>query len=109
MDNTVYRLGFAASRNQARQLVNHGHIVVNKRKVTIPSYHVKIGDIIKINEKNIKFNLFKELPQKLKKVESPAWLNLNIEDLSGKVLHQPGIKEINSNINTQMIVEYYSR
>ena len=109
LDNVVYRLGFASSRGQARQLVNHGHFTVNKRKVNIPSYQIKEKDVIQVNHKNKKVKIFSNLEEKLKNFEAPGWLHLNIKDLSAKVLHLPLIKEINNNVNVQMIVEYYSR
>ncbi len=108
-DNVVYRLGFADSRKQARQLVGHGHFNINGRKVNIPSYIMKEGDVIEIKERSKNFKHFKELAEKIKKHQAPGWLNLDAKSLSGKVLHQPGVKDIQTNINAQMIVEYYSR
>jgi len=111
LDNTVYRLGFASSRTQARQLVSHGHIEVNGRKVNIPSYEVKEGDIIKIRERSKKYKFFKELLEKLvrQKDNVPGWLNLDIKELAGKVLHEPKAGDIKANVNAQIIVEYYSK
>ncbi len=108
-DNVVYRLGFSESKIKARQLVNHGHFLVNDKKVNIPSYTVKPGDVISIKEKSKKIKHFKELSEKLKNYQAPGWLNLDQKELKGKVLHEPNIKEIQSNINVQMIVEFYSR
>ena len=109
LDNAVYRLGFAISRSQSRQLINHGHFTVNDKKVNIPSYQIKTGDIIKIKETSRKDKIFSSLSEKLKKAEAPGWLHLDSKELSGKVLHQPGKDNIKMNINTQMIVEFYSR
>ena len=109
LDTTIYRLGFAESRIKARQLVNHGHFRVNDKKVNIPSYTVNSGDIITIEEKSKKIKHFKELVEKIKKYQAPGWINLDQKGLSGKVLHEPNVKEIQSNINVQMIVEFYSR
>jgi len=112
LDNAVYRLGFASSRSQARQLVNHGHIQVNNRKVNIPSCQIKVGDIIKIKDKSKENKLIKDLSEKLSRpgaVIVPGWLNLDAKEISGKVLHQPSLVDIQTNINTQMIVEYYSK
>ena len=112
LDNTIYRLGFAPSRAQARQLVNHGHFSVNGRKVNIPSYAVKPGDIIKIRSKSKKYKFFQNLSEKLspdKKISIPGWLHLDAKELSGKILHKPAIADIQTNINTQIIVEFYSR
>jgi small subunit ribosomal protein S4 len=109
LDNVVYRLSFASSRNEARQLVNHGHFTVNGRKVNIPSFQVKQGDVIKIKEASKRSKKFANLETKMKTAEIPGWLNLNREDLSGKVLHEPSVKDIKTNINPQVIVEFYSR
>lgn len=109
LDNAVYRLGFSKSRGHARQLVNHGQFTVNDKKVNIPSYQVKPGDVIKIKKSAQKNKEFINLKEKFKKQEAPGWLNINIEDLSGKILHQPSKADIGMQINTQMIVEFYSR
>jgi small subunit ribosomal protein S4 len=108
LDNVVYRAGFASSRAQARQMVNHGLFFVNDKKVNIPSYSVKPGDVIKIksNKKNSK--IFSDLAEKSKNKEVPGWIHFD-KNLSAKILHQPGIEAINPNFNTQIIVKYYSR
>ena len=109
LDNVIYRAGYATSRNQARQLVNHGLFTVNDRKADIPSFQLKSGDVVKIksNKKNAK--VFKDLKDKLKKAQVPGWINLNSEDLSIKVLHKPDVNAMQNNFNVQMIVEFYSR
>src|SRR3989338_7893243 len=89
LDNVVYRLGFVESRAQGRILISHGHFQVNDKKVDIPSFNVKIGDIIKIKKSSQTSKQFINLTEKLKKIEIPGWLNLEIKDLSAKVLHQP--------------------
>ena len=112
LDNTVYRLGLATSRARARQLVSHGHLLVNDRRVNIPSFQVKAGDVIKLKKKSQNQKPFKELAEKLsgqEKLDVPGWLNFNKKELSGKVLHQPTKNDIQTNINTQMIVEFYSK
>jgi len=109
LDNVIYRLGFASSRAQARVLTNHGHFRVNDAKVNIPSFNVKTGDIIKIKQSSRKSKAFAGLSEKLKKVEIPGWLNLDTKDLSAKVLHQPAKENFESKINSQMIVEFYSK
>ncbi|PLX28133.1 30S ribosomal protein S4 [Candidatus Parcubacteria bacterium] len=108
-DNIVYRLGFATSRPQARQIISHGLLTINGQRVDIPSYIVRQGDeiTIKANKKNLK--LFKELTDRLKNKEVPGWLNLDKNKIVAKVLHQPDMKDINPNFNVQVIVEYYSR
>ena len=109
LDNVIYRLAFAFSRSQARHLVNHGHFTVNDKKVNIPSYQVKSGDVIKIRPSSQKNKAFNSLSEKLKKAEAPGWLNLNPKELTGKVLHQPSKNDVEMKINTPMIVEFYSR
>jgi len=109
LDNVIYRLGFAASRAEARTLTNHGHFTVNDKKVNIPSFNVKTGDIIKIKKASRTSKKFASLSEKLKKVEIPGWLNLDIKDLSAKVLGQPAKENFESKINSQMIVEFYSK
>jgi small subunit ribosomal protein S4 len=109
LDNVVYRLGLASSRDKARQIVNHGHIQVNDKKVSIPSYEVKEGDVIGIKKTAVKKKEFKGVSEKLKKYEAPGWLHLDKDNLSGKVLHSPDVEELERNINTQMIVEHYSK
>jgi small subunit ribosomal protein S4 len=109
LDNIIYRLGFADSRYQARQMVSHGMFEVNGIKTNIPSFQAKTGDLIAVraNKKNAK--LFTNLGEKLKGREVPGWLNLDTKALSGKVLHQPDMKSMVTNFNIQMIVEFYSR
>ncbi len=109
LDNVIYRLGFAASRAEARVLTNHGHFTVNDVKVNIPSFNVKTGDIIKIKKASRTSKKFANLSEKLKKVEIPGWLNLDVKDLSAKVLGQPTKENFESKINSQMIVEFYSK
>lgn len=108
-DNVIYRLGFAKSRSQARQFINHGLFTINDRMVNIPSYMTKTGEEIKIkaNKKNAK--IFNNLGDSLKKQEVPGWLNLDTKEIKAKVLHQPSMEVIKPNFNIQMIVEYYSR
>lgn len=108
-DNAVFRAGFASSRSQARQLINHGHFTVNDKKVDIPSYVLKTGDLItiKANKKNSK--IFNGLSEKIKQKEVPGWINFDIKTLNAKILHEPKMKELHTNFNLQQIVEYYSR
>ncbi|MFA5247724.1 MAG: 30S ribosomal protein S4 [Patescibacteria group bacterium] len=109
LDNIVYRLGFALSRSEARQLVNHGHFTVNSHGVNIPSYRVRAGMVIKIREASKRKKKFVGVEARIKNAEIPCWLHMNMEDLSGKVLHDPAVKDIRSNIDTHVIVEFYSR
>lgn len=108
-DNVIYRLGFAQSRPEARQLVGHGHFTVNGKKVNIPSYQVKTGDVIKIKESSKRSKRLAAISSRVKSSEVPGWLNLNMEDLSAKVLHEPAAKDLKSSINPHVIVEFYSR
>jgi len=109
LDNTVYRLGFADSRNQSRQLVRHGHIMVNGRKVDIPSFLVKPGDVIAWREKSIKKEPYKRALQGIDSKVIPSWLSLDEKDFSGRVLTLPVPDEIATKFDGKMIVEYYSR
>jgi len=108
-DNVIFRSGLASSRPQARQLVNHGHFIVNDKRMDIPSYKVKPDDIIKIkaNKKNKKF--FNNINDSLKGKEFPGWLNIDNNKVEIKVLHQPDSASLKANFNMQMVVEYYSR
>lgn len=109
IDNVIFRLGFAESRAKARQIVSHGHIILNDRKIDIPSIHVKKGDAIKIKNSSFAGPLFNGLVVKLKKFNPPKWLSLNRENLEVVVLAMPLKEEIDNNVDLQMIVEYYSR
>jgi len=109
LDNVVYRLGFASSRAQARQLLLHGHFEVNGRKTNIPSYLVKPGDIIAVRDYSRGQVYFKEVSQILDDSQVPAWLSLDPANLAGKVLDLPSRDEIDISLNEQLIVEYYSR
>ncbi len=109
LDNVIHHAGFGASQTQARQLVNHGHFTVNNRKVDVPSFTVKIGDVIKIKKASAKNRHFRELGEKMKKVELPSWLHFDPSDLSIKVLHEPGENDMPKNVNVQMIIEFYSK
>ena len=109
LDNAVFRSGFASSRSQARQLINHGHFTVNGGKVDIASYTVKTGDVIAIKTNKKDSKIFNGLGEKAKQREIPGWINFDFKILNVKILHEPKIKELNSNFNVQQIVEYYSR
>ncbi len=107
LDNVVYRLGFGVSRTQARQIVNHRHITVNGKIVNIPSYSVKVGDVIAVKESDLDSALFKEI--KGGKIIAPKWLEVNANTLSGKVLANPARDDIDLNISEHLIIELYSR
>ena len=109
LDNIVYRLGFADSRAQARQLVQHGHIMLNERKTDIPSCHVKEGDIISWNERSTKTEYYKLLAQSIESKSVPSWLSLDKQNLTGQVLSLPTPDDIEAKFDGKTIVEYYSR
>lgn len=109
LDNVVYRLGFADSRSQARQLVRHGHFEVNGRKTNIPSYLTNVGDVIQVRANNQSKTYFKERSQVMQTNRVPGWLALNLMTLSGSVQGEPGREDIEIPLNEQLIVEYYSR
>ena len=109
LDNVVYRSGFVKSKNLARQSVNHGHFRVNGKKVDIPSYQMKIKDVITIKPASLKTKLFEGLVDQLKIVETPAWINVDSKELSITVVGTPSVKETTPGFDLKAIVEYYSR
>ena len=109
LDNLVYRLGFADSRAQARQLVNHGHFTVNGRKTDIPSFIAKPNDMIAVREHSKGLEYFKTRALLLAQKGVPTWLSLDIENMSGRVLSVPSRTELELPFDEQMVVEYYQR
>ena len=109
MDNAVYRSGLADSRSQARQLVNHGHFTVNGKKVTIPSYLLKTGDLIKVKETKKDSKFHKKMLESLQKKQIPGWINFDKTESTVKILHKPSMDMINPNFKIQQIIEYYSK
>jgi small subunit ribosomal protein S4 len=109
LDNVAFRLGFAISRRQARQVVRHGHVTVNGRKVNIPSYQVNAGDEIAIRENAKKLLIVEQGAQFAAQSPVPTWLEMNFDTLTGRVLALPKRKDINLPINEQLIVELYSK
>ena len=107
LDNVVYRMGIGRSRKQARQIVNHGLITVNGKRVDIPSYSIKVGDVVAIKENKQDNEMFKEL--KGSKIVMPKWLEFDTNTLSGKILSLPTREDIDADIKEQLIVELYSR
>ena len=107
LDNVVYRMGIGSSRAQSRQIVSHGHITVNGKRVNIPSYQVKKGDVIAIKENKKDNEMFKEL--KGAKIVMPKWVEFDTESLVGKVVDYPQRDDIDLNINEQLIIELYSK
>lgn len=109
LDNVVYRLGFAKSRDEARQVVRHGHITVNGRRVNIPSYRVRPGDAVAVGAKATDLLVIKTSLVASEKIEVPGWLEVDIEKLSGKVLSLPERAQIDAPVREQLIVELYSK
>jgi small subunit ribosomal protein S4 len=109
LDNVTYRLGFATSRRQARQIVRHGHIEVNGRKVNIPSFQVSVGDEIKIRPNSAKLTVVESSREFASHQPAPAWLLTTAAELSGKVIALPRREDIQLPVNEQLIVELYSK
>jgi len=107
LDNAVFRIGFAPSRIVARQLINHGHVAVNGRKTTSPSYEVKAGDVIAVREQSKKLKSFAELPSLLKKYEPPIWMMLEPDKIEGKIESKPKNTEVPFDLN--LVIDYYSK
>jgi small subunit ribosomal protein S4 len=109
LDNVVYCVGFASSRAQARQVVRHGHIRVNGRKVDIPSYLVRAGDVVSWREESVRTVHYKRLAEEIKGRAVPGWLSLNEQRMTGSVMALPGKDDIDPRFDGKAIVEYYSR
>jgi small subunit ribosomal protein S4 len=109
LDNVVFRLGWSPSRKNARQLVSHGHILVNGRKTNIPSYQVKKGDMIKIKQQSLAKGPFSDLKTSLKKYQTPEWLSLDKEKMEGEIKSHPKKEDMEKISDISMIIEYYSR
>jgi len=109
LDNVVFRLGFAPSRSQARQMVSHGFFLVDKKPINVPSFLVKLGQEVSLKPNLIKRPPFQNIKNVLKKQKVPKWLKLDVDKLSGKVVGEPTLEEINAPAETLAIFEYYSR
>ena len=107
LDNVIFRMGIGGSRAQARQLVNHGHFLVNGKKVNVPSFIVKVGDVVTVKESKTSNKYFEAV--KATKVNTPKWLEFDPEKLQGKILALPVREDIDSQISEHMIVELYSK
>ena len=106
LENVVYRLGFAKTRRQARQIVSHGHVAVNGRRVNIASYRVKAGDVVSVIENSKNIELIKSA---VEEKTVPAWLELDKANFAGKVLQNPTKDDLDFDLNEALIVEFYSR
>lgn len=109
LDNIVYRLGWASSHQTARQLVNHGHITVDGKKVTIPSYRVKPGQMLGVKQSSQGRKVFQEVLPALEKIQVPGWINTEKKSFAGKVVSLPTLTEVNPLYDVRLITEYYSR
>ena len=107
LDNAVYRLGFASSRKEARQLVVHGHFTVNGKKATAPALELKAGDVIKVKEKSTSSPKFKEIKEM--SITVPSWMSVDVEKLEGKVVAMPTREDIDTPVAEHLIVELYSK
>jgi len=109
LDNTVFRLGLAPNRAQARQLVSHGHFLVNGKPVDIPSFSLRKGDKISIRPNSLKKPVFEKLPANLKKYQTPSWLKLDKEKMEGEFIGVPNLEEVAPPAEISSIFEFYSR
>ncbi|MDP9249326.1 MAG: 30S ribosomal protein S4 [bacterium] len=107
LDNTIYRMGLAPSRRAARQMVSHGHFIVNAHRVTIPSYELKPGDVIKVREGSKPKKIFENLVERLKDYSAPAWVSFDVGTMEGKIQGRPENKETFLDLNA--VLEFYSR
>lgn len=109
LDNTVFRLGFAVSRAQARQQVTYGHFLVNKKPIDVPSFMVKKGDIISLKPASLKKTSFQNIKAYLKKHKAPEWLKLDAENMEGEIVGSPSLEEAAPPVEISSIFEFYSR
>ncbi|MEK7122255.1 MAG: 30S ribosomal protein S4 [Patescibacteria group bacterium] len=109
LDNVVYRLGLAHSRKTARQLVSHGHITIDGKKVTIPSYQVRLGSMVAIRQEQQKTSYFQSLPKMMEKYQAPAWLYCDLKSFEGKIVSVPTPEEAAPVYDMKSIIEFYSR
>lgn len=109
LDNAVYRLGFANSRSFARQLVSHGHITVNGKKINVPSHSLRTGDKISVKKTSQKSVVFSDLKNKLKDFKFPKWLKFDHDNLVAEVVYLPELADGDQTLNLNMVMEFYSR
>jgi small subunit ribosomal protein S4 len=107
LDNAIYRMGLSNSRRGARQMVSHGHFIVNNHKVTIPSFEVKIGDVVKIREGSKTKKIFQNTAEKLKDYNAPVWVTFDANKMEGKILAKP--KNVETFLDLNAVLEFYSR
>lgn len=109
LDNVIFRLGFASSRDLARQQVLHKHCLVNNKTINIPSYQVKIGDLISLKPASQDLKIFSNLKERLNKAETTSWLSLDLTKLEAKVIDHPKLEEAKGEFDPKLIVEFYSK
>ena len=109
LDSTVYRLGLAKSRSESRQMVAHGHIVVNGRRITVPSYEIRIGDVLAVRTGSVGNGFFANISEKLAKAVIPSWLNFDIKKIQAEVRSKPILDKQSSEYNLTSVIEFYSR
>ena len=109
LDNVVFRMGYASTRREARQLVNHGHFTVNGKRVNIPSYQVRVGEVIAICEKSRKSEKFKSLMEEFGKKPMPKWIDKAADAYEGKIIALPARDDIDYEVSEHLIVELYSK
>ncbi|MDQ2940989.1 MAG: 30S ribosomal protein S4 [Chloroflexota bacterium] len=109
LDNVVYRMGFARSRAEARQLVSHGHFAVNSRPTNVPSFNTELGDRVEVRESRRNREYFKTVAETIKAAQTPEWVSVDAAKLSGTVLAEPVREQMPPEFNEQLVVEYYSR
>ena len=107
LDNAVYKMGLGPSRRATRQMVSHGHFIVNNRRVTIPSYELKPGDVVKIREGSKSKKIFENLSERLKDYNAPAWVAFDVSSMEGKILDKP--KNTETFLDLNVVLEFYSR
>lgn len=107
LDNVIYRMGLGASRRATRQMVSHGHFVINSHRVTVPSYEVKVGDVVKIREGSKNKKIFENLAERLKDYNSPDWVSFDVNKMEGHMVAKPKNNETFLDLNA--VLEFYSR
>ena len=109
LDNVVFRLGLASTRRESRQMVNHGHILVNGKRVDIPSYSIKVGDVITVREKSLESARMKDVIEKNSSRAVPKWLDMDKNTVTGKVIALPQRDDIDFDVEEHLIIELYSK
>lgn len=109
LDNILYRAGFAKSRSAARQIVSHSHVKVNGRNVNIPSFQVKVGDVIEVQQRKNNKSNWKNIVEDMKSHEPPSWITVNPSEFSVKVVSEPADEDLKQVFDPKLIIEYYSR